>query len=245
MAISTAKSTLKISPDYRPLIKIIARGNYEIWNYTEAKKFLIQYNNLWDNEAEVSYFLWIVHQKLREYTRSIIQLRKAESLGFENKIDIKRRLIFNYYRLWDEEKMLKIFQELMTQDLKNITIDDVNLAVFYHILYEKYSQATVYTKKGLESFPESELFYGYSAWLMLQQEEITEEKLEEIEQLLKKWLEINDKSPMINITFWQLEEKKDNKQKAFVHYKKTISLDPGGEYSQLAEEKIKTLNLEE
>jgi Tfp pilus assembly protein PilF len=46
VAISTAQSTLKISPDYRPLIKIIARSNYEIGNYTEAKKFLIQYNNL-------------------------------------------------------------------------------------------------------------------------------------------------------------------------------------------------------
>lgn len=245
VAISTAQSTLKISPDYRPLIKIIARSNYEIGNYTEAKKFLIQYNNLWDNEPEVSYFLWIVHQKLREYTRSIIQLRKAESLWFENTIDIKRRLIFNYYKLWDHEKMLKIFWELMTQDAGDITIDDVNLAVFYNILYEKYSQATVFTKKWLELFPESELFYWYSAWLMIQQDEISEEKMTEIENFLKKWLEINDKSPMINVTFWQLEEKKNNKQKAFIYYKKTISLDPGGEYSKLAEEKIQALNLEE
>jgi hypothetical protein len=35
----------------------------------------------------------------------------------------------------------------MTQDAGDITIDDVNLAVFYNILYEKYSQATVFTKK--------------------------------------------------------------------------------------------------
>jgi len=245
IAITTATNTLKISPDYRPLIKIIARSNYEIWNYIEAKKFLIQYNNLWDNEAEVSYFLWIVHQKLREYTRSTIQMRKAESLWFENIIDIKRRLIYNYYQLWDHDKMLNIFNELMEEDIDNITSADISLAIFYNILYDNYEVAQNYTLEGLNKFPNSEVFYGYKWWLALQNENLTEEIFITIQEDLEKWLEINDKNPMISLTFWQLEEKKNNEQKAFIYYKKTISLDPSGEYAKLAEQKIAELNLED
>lgn len=245
VAITTATNTLKIAPDYRPLIKIIARSNYEIWNYIEAKKFLIQYNNLWDNEPDVSYFLGIVHQKLREFTRSTIQMRKAESLGYENIIDIKRRLIYNYYQLWDSEKMLKIFQELMDENIQNLTWDDASLAIFYHILYDKYDLAGKYTQKALELFPDNEIFLWYSSWLELQKEEFWENELEKIEENLKKALEINDKNPMISLTYGQLEEKRDNIQKAFIYYKKTISLDPSWEYAKLAEQKIKDLNLED
>ncbi len=244
VAITTATNTLKISPDYRPLIKIIARSNYEIWNYIESKKFLIQYNNLWDNEPEVSYFLWIVHQKLREYTRSTIQMRKAESLGYENIIDIKRRLIYNYYQLWDHKKMLKIFDELMEENIENITSDDVSLAIFYNILYDNYDVAEKYTQKSLELFPENEVFLWYKSWLALQKEEINEEMIVQIEKDLQKAIELNGNNPMISLTFGQLEEIKEDTQKAFIYYKKTISLDPSWEYAKLAEKNIQELNLE-
>lgn len=245
VAITTSTNTLKIAPDYRPLIKIIARSNYEIWNYIEAKKFLIQYNNLWDNEPDVSYFLWIVHQKLREYTRSTIQMRKAESLGYENIVDIKRRLIYNYYQLWDFEKMLKIFQELMDEKINDLTWDDASLAIFYHILYDKYEIAQKYTLQALELFPENEIFLWYKSWLALQNPEISAQELEIIQQDLAKAVEINDKNPMISLTYGQLEEKMDNIQKAFIYYKKTISLDPSWEYAKLAEQKIQELNLDD
>lgn len=244
VAITTATNTLKISPDYRPLIKIIARSNYEIWNYIEAKKFLIQFNNLWDNEPEVSYFLWIVHQKLREYTRSTIQMRKAESLWYGNIIDIKRRLIYNYYQLWDHEKMLKIFDELMEENIENITSDDVSLAIFYNILYDNYEVAWKYTLISLELFPENEVFLWYKSWLALQKEDINEEIISQIEEDLQKAIELNGNNPMISLTYGQLEEIKEDKQKAFIYYKKTISLDPSWEYAKLAEKKIEALNLE-
>ncbi len=244
VAITTATNTLKIAPDYRPLIKIIARSNYEIWNYIEAKKFLIQYNNLWDNEPEVSYFLWIVHQKLREYTRSTIQMRKAESLWYENIIDIKRRLIYNYYQLWDHEKMLNIFDELMEENPENISWDDASLAIFYHILYDEYEDAKKYTLASMELFSENEVFLWYNSWLALQKEEIDEAEITKVEDDLKKALELNSKNPMISLTYGQLEEVKEDKQKAFIYYKKTISLDPSGEYAKLAEKKIEELNLE-
>lgn len=243
IAIATSQDTLINSPDYRPLIKIIAKSYYEMWDYINAKKFLIQYNGLWDNEPEISYFLWIVHQKLREYTRSTIQLRKSVQLWFEREIDVKRRLLFNYYQLWDTDKMLWIFQEMVRDNINDLTVQDMSLAIFYHILNNEIDKAEIFTTFALKKFPENEVFYWYHWWLILQQTEITEELITQAETVLQKGLAINDKNPMISLTLWQLEEKRDNIQKAFVYYKQTISLDKWWEYEKFAKQKIATLEL--
>ena len=243
IAISTSQDTLINSPDYRPLIKIIAKSYYEMWDYINAKKFLIQYNGLWDNEPEISYFLWIIHQKLREYTRSTIQLRKSIQLGFERDLDVKRRLLFNYYQTWDTAKMLGVFQEIIRDNINEVTVEDMSLAIFYHILDNQNDKANIFTTFALKKFPENEVFYWYQGWLILQQENINEELLIKADDILQKWLAINDKNPMISLTLWQLEEKRNNIQKAFIYYKQTISLDKGWEYEKLAKQKLETLEL--
>ncbi|MGB2111299.1 MAG: hypothetical protein ACPHY8_05735 [Patescibacteria group bacterium] len=80
--------------------------------------------------------------------------------------------------------------------------------------------------------------------MALQKVDIDETTITQVESDLKKALELNDKNPMISLTYGQLEEIKEDKQKAFIYYKKTISLDPSGEYAKLAEKKIEELNLE-
>lgn len=243
VAIATSQDTLINSPDYRPLIKIIAKSYYEIWDYINAKKFLIQYNWLWDNESEISYFLWIVHQKLREYTRSTIQLRKSLQLWFDRDLDVKRRLLFNYYQSEDTEKILWVFQEIMRDNLDEATVEDISLAIFYHILDKQNDKANTFTWFALNKFPDEEVFYWFQAWLILQNENINDEILESADSILQKWLAINDKNPMISLTLWQLEEKRNNLQKAFIYYKQTISLDEGGEYEKLAKIKLEQLEL--
>jgi len=54
--------------------------------------------------------------------------------------------------------MLKIFDELMEENIENITSDDVSLAIFYNILYDNYEVAEKYTQKSLKLFPENEVF---------------------------------------------------------------------------------------
>jgi hypothetical protein len=49
---------------------------------------------------------------------------------------------------------------------------------------------------------------------------------------------------MISLTLWQLEEKRNNKDKAFIYYKQTISLDKWGEYWKFAKTKLESLNIE-
>jgi hypothetical protein len=48
---------------------------------------------------------------------------------------------------------------------------------------------------------------------------------------------------MISLTLWQLEEKRNNMQKAFIYYKQTISLDKWWEYEKLAKQKLELLEL--
>ncbi len=111
-------------------------------------------------------------------------------------------------------------------------------------MYDNYEVAEKYTQKSLELFPENEVFLWYKSWLALQKEDINEEIISQIEEDLQKAIELNGNNPMISLTFGQLEEIKEDKQKAFIYYKKTISLDPSWEYAKLAEKKIEALNLE-
>ncbi|MCP4523230.1 MAG: hypothetical protein GY828_03350 [Candidatus Gracilibacteria bacterium] len=243
IAIATAQQTLINSPDYRPVIKIIANSYFDMGKYIDAKKYLVQYNGLGDNDPDTSYFLGIVHQKLREYTRSIIQLRKALLLGYKNELDIRRRLVYNYSKLGETDKMLKVFQEIIEKNLEEVTTDDLNLSIFYHILSEKYSQANEITTIAMNKFPDEGLFYGYNGWLLLEEGDHSISNLSEIDAALQKSIDISGETPMITLTLGKLEELKLNPEQAHIYYKQTISLDKGGEYEKIAKQRIADLSI--
>jgi hypothetical protein len=63
----------------------------------------------------------------------------------------------------------------------------------------------------------------------------------ESKTFIDKWLLQNPKNPMLNFVKWKLEIKLNHPDKAFIYFKKTISLDKDWEFKKLAEEELKII----
>ncbi|MDD2907656.1 MAG: hypothetical protein PHH98_03365 [Candidatus Gracilibacteria bacterium] len=232
IALETAKSILKTNINYKPMLKIAAKSAYELGLYKEAKDYLIEYNKIESNDAEASYFLARIYEKLNDKILSSIHYNKAIKIGYPDLNDIRRRLIFIYFELNETEKMLSTFKDLIDSKDEKLNINDYNLAIYYNILNNELATALKYSEIAKLKYPDSELFYGYQSWIMLQSDNISDYQFKTIENNINKALEINDKSSMITMVKGIFEFKKENYDDAFITFKKAITLDKNNEYSE-------------
>ena len=230
-----AENILKEKPLYLPVLKIIAKWNFELWNYKDAKKYLMEHNKIDDTNSNVHYMLWIINMKLREYILSNIYFIKSSNTGNKNKSEISRRLIYNYYLAKDNKRMLLEFKKLIEQ-IGNVNSIDYNLWIYHSIINWKIEQANKWTNKALWLFPENDTFYWYKWWIL---KELWEYKKSNI--YLQKWYKINSRNPLINLNIWLLEYKKWNTLKAKIYLKNTISIDAEWDFWKLAIKKLKNI----
>jgi hypothetical protein len=64
---------------------------------------------------------------------------------------------------------------------------------------------------------------------------------EESEKYIDKWLELNSKSPMLNLVKWKLEMNKWDNKKSFLYLTKTVSLDQDWEFGEMAKLELKNI----
>jgi tetratricopeptide (TPR) repeat protein len=121
--------------------------------------------------------------------------------------------------------MLINFKDLIHTDSKDLNVNDYNLAIYYHISGEDLKTALDYSEKAKKLFPNSELFYGYSAWILLQNEDLTEQDLQIIKDDIDKALAINTENPMIVMVNGIYNVKIKNNTEALVIFKKAQNLD--------------------
>ena len=240
IAIKLSLDILEKKPNYKPILKIIAKSYFEVWDYLESKIYFTRLLALDDDNAEINFFIWIIYEKMHEYLLSSIHLKKSISLWYKNRINAKKRLIYNYHELWNIDKMLTTFKQIINENKDTISSEDLSLAIFYNILNNKISDAKKFTELGIKKFPLNEIFYWYIWWIKLQENNQT--SLKEAEKNLKKWFEINIQNPMLNLIYWKLEEKKWNDNLAISYYKKTINFDNNWEFWKIAKNDLEKLN---
>ena len=263
IAINVSNILLEEKKDYKPLLKIVAKSHFELWNYIESKVALIKYNKLVKNDKEVSYFLWVVYERLHEYVLSNIHLKKALQIWYEDTLEVNKRILFNYYELWEIDKMLNVFKVIINEHIEKVSSEDLNLAIYYNIVNEQIADAQEYTRIALEKYPESEVFNWYMWWILMEKinkksikenallwlvlnngELIKENLYTEAEKYINKWLELNTKSPMINLVKWKLEVSKWNTRKSFIYFKKTIALDSNWDFWKMAKLELENINMD-
>lgn len=220
ISIKLWKDILLEKTDYKNVIKIIWKSYFELWKYELAKEFFQKYYELDKNDSDISYLLWVTHIKLHDYLLASINLKNTLELWYKNAINVKRRLIYAYYELWENERMLKEFQNLMDTEKSNLDIEDISLAIYYHILNEQNLLAKKYSKIWIELYPLEWIFYWYLWWM-----ERDAWNIEVAEENLRKWLKLDSQNPLILINLWQLEFEKWNSIKSIIYFKKTIKID--------------------
>jgi len=96
--------------------------------------------------------------------------------------------------------MLNVLKDIYKYNKKDLSIDDLSMAIYYHILNSQIKEAKEFSEYGITTFPKSEVFYAYSAWIGLEElnGKVNKLKIDEIEKNIQKGLKINHKNPMIN-----------------------------------------------
>ena len=238
ITILLGQQILEERPWYAPILKIVAKSYFELGDYAGAKKYLVEYNESHPNEADISFALWVVYEKLKDYIISSIHFTKSLELGYEPSVDIRRKMIYNYNALDDRQKVLSGFTELMNENSDDLEWKDYSLWIYHHIIDEQYDTAWEFITRAIEKYPENELFDGYMAWVLLEQED---SDLSVAEGHIQSGLEKNKKNAMLNLLAGRLNIAQWNNNTALIYFKKTIALDEYGDFSEQAKQYITTL----
>lgn len=235
LAIYMGNDLLSEKPWYKPILQINAQSYFELGEYETARDTLGQYYQEDDDDPSVAYMLWIINTKLREYVLWNIYLQKSIKLGFEDSIEARRQLIYNFYTLENTEAMLIEFQKLINEE-EDYSIEDLRLAIYHHILNEKYEEALSWAIKWQEKFWDSVDFYAYEWWILREQWAYERASL-----ALEKWKEIEEANPflLINIAYNELYQ--ENIWTALVTFKILASDFPESEFGIQAQKEIESL----
>lgn len=235
LAIHLWEHLLKEKTDYKPVLKIVWQSYFELWEYEKAREIFSQYYEIDDSDPSVAYALWVIQTKLREYVLANIYFQKSLDLGYSNTPDIFRQLIHNYHILENDQNMLQSFLLLIEADIYEQ--EDLQLAIYYHILHEDYQTALAWSKLGQEVFSDNGNFYAYEWWILRTQWDIDSSK--QILSDAKARFEENS-FILINLAYTYLEE--GNISQALVLFKIIISIAPESEFAVQAEKELETLD---
>ena len=238
VAIELWEKLLSEKTDYLPMFKIIGKSYFDMGKYTESKEFLSQYYNIDKTDAWVTFLLWVLNSRLHEYVLSNIYLNKALESNYNPSIDVRRKLIYNYFLLENTERLLLNFKNLVENE-PELDQEDLQMAIYYHINHERYEEAIMFSNTWLELFPEEEMFHGYLGWIYKLQGQ--DEKAEES---LQAWLEINGKNPMLNLRMWLLQKEKWEKIKALLYFRKAVKENKDWEFWVVAAEELEKFKQE-
>jgi len=124
---------------------------------------------------------------LKDYVSSNLYFNTAVLNGFTPKIEVERRLIYNYYLLEDKKSMFKIFRYLLSED--GVGADDFYVAVFSSLEFGELSKSFLWVNKGMEKFPDNDSLFAFRGWIFRIQKESVKAEAD-----LKKSISLNPRN---------------------------------------------------
>ena len=241
IAIKLSEELLLEKPNYKPILKILAQSYFELNKLEESNKYLLKYAKIDNWSPDISYMIWVIAQKDHDYLRSNIFLNLSIEQWYENIEYIYRLQLYNYLILNKEKKISEIFDKIITIQEKP-QFNDLLLATYYNIINNNLEKAWLLTNKWIELYPESEDFYWFKAWILIEKWD-----LKQASELLDKASKINPRNALIILNQWRISKikyeqdgKSFDKAKAKLLFKKAIEFD-SAEIWDLAEKLLKEL----
>lgn len=236
VAIELGKQILLEKPDYRPIIKILADSYYALGDLDTAKTYLADFYKLDDSDPGVAYLLWVIHGNENDQVLSNIYLNKALENGYNPTINIRRQLVHNFFTLDSEENIINAFYDLIEQE-NDYDKSDLELAIYYYILYAQYDQAKIWIEQWFERYPTEENFHWYLGWIQRETGQTDKAKQE-----FQKGLDINPKNPFLLYNIALLEKEIWNSQTSLIYLKQIKKFAPESEFAKQAEIQIQDLS---
>lgn len=234
ITVEISKKILNDKKNYRPIKLLLWKSYFEIGDNYSAKKQLEDYYNTDTKDTKVSYLLGIISFNLQDYVSSNLYYTNSIKNWYSPKIDLERRLAYNYFLLEMDKKMMSIFYSLLKE--KDAELSDFSLWIYNAIMLWETTLAKSWIKKAIEKFPKEEMFYWYSWWIFREEWNLVKAREE-----LEKWLKLNSRNPMITLNMAYLLEKEWKYSMALIYAKKTILANQDWEFGKLAEKQIANL----
>jgi len=244
IAIILGKELLKEKKNYKPLLKIIAQSYFELNELDKASEYLLEYAKIDSKSPDISYMIWVIAQKKKDYLKSNIFLNIAIKQGYYDLESIYRLQLYNYLILGQEEKISKTFDRIINNQDKP-EFSDLVLWTYYNIINNNLEKAWLLANMWIKLYPKKEDFYWFKSWILIEKWEF-----EEASTLLKTASEINPRNALVVLNEWRIFKKKYEtdkkvfyKAKAKFLFEKTIEFD-SAEIWNLAKKYLKELEEE-
>ncbi len=148
-----AQEILQNRPDYTEVIKIEWFSLYELGEYTESKKLILQYLEKNPNDLQSIMRMGEIAAHLSDYSSSNLYLNNAIISGYQPKIDLERRLVYNYSLLGDTAWAMKVFAYLLQDEA--ITPDDFAVGISFALEQGENEKAESWAIQWLRKFRDS------------------------------------------------------------------------------------------
>lgn len=230
-----ADNILVQKDNYLTALKVWGESFYKIWNYEKANLMLKKTYRIDESNPDVSYILWVINFKLWKYEDSNLYLQASLNNGYENEVELYRKLVYNYFLLWDETNLIKYFEKLIEKP--EATQNDFYLGIYSAINSDSLLQWVKWANIWLERFPEDEMFRGYYAWIYREWWEY-DISLKHLDY----WYKVNSRNPFITLNYGLTYMAIEKKKKAKEYLERTIEINKDWEFWQIASENLKILN---
>ncbi|MCK9272633.1 hypothetical protein M0P65_03745 [Candidatus Gracilibacteria bacterium] len=225
-------------PDYRSILKLTGYTYYELGDYKKANNYLQKYYNFDPKDVKTTYLLGVINFYLENYISSNLYFNAAILNGYTPKIELERRLAYNYYIIGDKKNMFKVYRYLL--DEKGVEEDDYSVAIFTAIEDKESSKSMLWANKGITKFPNSSNMYAFRGWIYRLRNE-TENALKDLE----KSLTLNQQNPVTLYNKGMIFEERQNYLLAKKYFMDTIENDKNGTFGNQAEIELKNIENKE
>lgn len=222
--------------DYKAIMQVVSQSYFELWDYKNANTYLKKYFEISTNDSNAAYILWIINLKIWEYILSNIYLNKALTLWYKEPLNVKRKLIYNYYIVENYEKMYSTFDDMLKNE-KDISLDDIVPVINYALENKQEDKAYEWAKISINLFPNETIFYAY-----LTKIELNKDSPEIASDYINKWLAIDSKNQLLNFYLWLLQIKQKKFEEAKIQLDKTLALDKKSDITKDIKSEIEKLN---
>jgi tetratricopeptide (TPR) repeat protein len=139
--------------DYSEVKKLAGFARYQIGYYSQAQSILLEYLEQHPKDLEVIVKLGEIAFAQRDYITSNLYLNNAILEWYSPKVNLERRLAYNYSRLWDTVGMTKVLGHLLQES--SVTEDDYAVAISLALERGENVRAYVWAGQGLRVYPNS------------------------------------------------------------------------------------------
>ncbi len=150
-----ALEILRQRSDYSEVRKLLWFAENELGKYSEAKLSLLAYLEFHPKDLEVIAKLWEIYGHLSDYTTANLYLNNAILAGYQPKINLERRLAYNYNTLWDTISMIKVLSYLVQEE--NAKEEDFSVAISLAIGQKDFLRALSWSEMWVKKFPDSRI----------------------------------------------------------------------------------------